>query len=175
MGNFVYELRILLMRMSGFSPTRTKNNVDFKRVSINEEMVFVRKSTREQEQGQPFTSPVDLSDVECTPEQREKLEILFRKHASVFTENENDLGYAETVKHKIPTINQVPVAQRHRRIPPNQFQEAKDHIQKLLDNESHSPYAAPTVLVRKKDGSLRLRIEYRRLNAKTVRDQFPLP
>ena len=84
---------------------------------------------------------------------RQKFENLFQKHASVFTENEHDLGYTETVKHKIPNIDQVPVAQPYRKIPPNQFQEAKDHIGKLLDNysirESHSPYAAPIVLVRK--------------------------
>ena len=111
----------------------TKNTVDFKRVSVNEEMVFVRESTTEEDQTQPLAYPIDLSAVECTPEQREKLETLFQKHASVFTENENDLGYTETVKHKIPTIDQVPVAQPYRRIPPNQFQEAKDHIRKLLD------------------------------------------
>ena len=157
----------------------TKNNIDFKRVSVNEEMVFVRESTTKENQEHPSVHPIDLSNVECTPEQKKKLQNLFQKHASVFTKDENDLGYTETVEHKIPTIDQVPVAQPYRRIPPNQFPEAKDHIRKLLDNgiiqESHSPYAAPIVLVRKKDGSLRLYVDYRRLNTKTVRDQFPLP
>jgi len=96
----------------------TKNTVDFKRVSINEEMVFVRESTTEQERTQHSVCPIDLSDLSSD------------SVASVFTENENDLGYTETVKHKIPTIKQVPVAQPYRRIPPNQFQEAKYHIQK---------------------------------------------
>ena len=106
----------------------TNNSIDFKRVSVNEEMVFVRESTTEDKQEQSSVCPIDLSDVECTPEQRKKLENLFEKHASVFTKDENDLGYRETVKPKIPTIDQVPVAQPYRRIPPNQFQEAKDHI-----------------------------------------------
>ena len=142
-------------------------------------MVFVRESTTDNKQEQPFVCPIDFSDVKCTPKQKKNFESLFQKYAIIFTKDENDLGYTETVKHKIPTIHQVPVAQPYWRIPPNWFQEAKDHIRKLLDNgiiqESHSPCAAPIVLVRKKDGSLRLCIDYRRLNAKTIRDQFPLP
>lgn len=106
----------------------TKNNIDFKRVSIHEAMVFVRESTTENKQEQPSVCSIDLSNVECTHEQTNKLESLFQKHASVFTKDENDLDYTEKVKHKIPTIDQVPVAQPYRRIPPNQFQEAKDHI-----------------------------------------------
>lgn len=51
--------------------------------------------------------PIDLSDVEFTPEEREKLENLFQKHANVFTKNEIDLGYTGTVKHRILTIDQV--------------------------------------------------------------------
>ncbi|KAG1934719.1 hypothetical protein F2P79_019745, partial [Pimephales promelas] len=53
------------------------------------------------------------------------------------------------------------------------------HINQLLESqvirESCSPYASPIVLVKKKDGSLRLCVDYRQLNAKTRRDAFPLP
>jgi hypothetical protein len=55
----------------------------------------------------------------------------------------------------------------------------KEHIQKLLGSsvirESHSPYASPIVLVRKKNGSLLLCVDYRKLNLRTQKDSFPLP
>lgn len=55
----------------------------------------------------------------------------------------------------------------------------KTHINQLLEaqiiRESCSPYASPIVLVKKKDGSLRMRVDYRQLNSKKRKDVFPLP
>lgn len=55
----------------------------------------------------------------------------------------------------------------------------KAHINQLLESqvirESSSPYASPIVLVRKKDESLRMCVDYRPLNSKTRKDAFPLP
>ena len=57
--------------------------------------------------------------------------------------------------------------------------EVKQLLQDLLDRgiirRSSSPYASPIMLVRKKNGQLRLCIDYRCLNAKTAKDSFPLP
>ncbi|CAC5426114.1 unnamed protein product [Mytilus coruscus] len=47
--------------------------------------------------------------------------------------------------------------------------------QEKIIKDSVSPYAAPIVIVRKKDQSIRLCVDYRKLNIKTVRDVFPLP
>ena len=62
---------------------------------------------------------------------------------------------------------------------PRDFHEVKAHIQDLLTKgvvkPSYSPYAAPVVVVRKKNGSIRLCVDYRRLNSKTVKDAYPLP
>ncbi|PIK59004.1 putative thy-1 membrane glycoprotein isoform X1 [Apostichopus japonicus] len=59
------------------------------------------------------------------------------------------------------------------------YQEVKQHIRDMLEHgvikESHSPWAAPIVIVKKKDGSLRFCVDYRKLNAKTRKDAHPLP
>ena len=109
----------------------------------------------------------------------EWLHALLSQYAHGFTQDDLDLGYTEAVQHRIPTSDDAPDAQPYRSIPPNQLQEVKEHIKGLLAQkvivDSHSAYAAPVVLVRKKDGSLRICIDYRRLNLKTVGDAYQLP
>uniref|UniRef100_A0A8C1XCE3 Gypsy retrotransposon integrase-like protein 1 n=1 Tax=Cyprinus carpio TaxID=7962 RepID=A0A8C1XCE3_CYPCA len=76
-------------------------------------------------------------------------------------------------------MDDTPVRQRYRRIPPSEYEVVKAHINMLLEakviRESCSPYASPIVLVKKKDGSLRMCVDYRQLNARTRKDAFPLP
>ncbi|XP_056609057.1 uncharacterized protein LOC130426352 [Triplophysa dalaica] len=114
-----------------------------------------------------------------TPEEQIQLKTILDKYSSVFAVNDDDLGYTDKVQHEIHLTNDIPVNQPYRRIPPNQYQEVREHISKLLKKgviqESVSAYASPVVLVRKTDGSLRLCVDYRKLNAKTSRDAFPLP
>ncbi|XP_063350112.1 thy-1 membrane glycoprotein [Pelmatolapia mariae] len=83
------------------------------------------------------------------------------------------------MQHSIPTGNAAPVRERYRQIPPKLYQEVKSLIQGMLDANiivpSCSPWASPIVLVRKKDGTLRFCVDYRKLNAVTHKDAYPLP
>ena len=58
-------------------------------------------------------------------------------------------------------------------------QEIQKQLQELLDKghirPSKSPFGAPVLLVKKKDGSMRLCIDYRALNKLTIKNKFPLP
>ena len=62
---------------------------------------------------------------------------------------------------------------------PTKLKELKEQLQELLDKgyirPSASPWGAPILFVRKKDGTLRLCIDYRELNRVTVRNKYPLP
>lgn len=122
---------------------------------------------------------VNLGDVELTSEEQSQMTKLFYKYKDCFCVNDDDLGYTETIKHKIETVTDQPIKVPHRRIPPYQMEEVRQHISKLLKQNvirrSTSPYAAPVVLVRKKDGSLRLCVDYRQLNSNTIKDAYPLP
>ena len=119
---------------------------------------------------------MDLSVLSA--EDQTKVRSLLMKYASVFSAHDGDLGCTNLIAHDIPLLDEVPVRQRYRRIPPSDYEVVKKHINKLLEaqiiRESSSPCASPIVLVRK-DGSLLMFVDYRRLNGKTRRDAFPLP
>ena len=98
---------------------------------------------------------------------------------SVFAQHDNDVGYTSAVCHEIKLLDEQPFKQRYRRIPPAMIEEVRLHLQQLFDagiiRPSHSPYNSNIVLARKKDQSLRLCIDYRQLNSKTLKDAYALP
>jgi len=73
----------------------------------------------------------------------------------------------------------APISRRPYRMPPNELAELKKQLQELLDKgyirPSKSPWGCPALFVKKKDESLRLCVDYRLLNAVTIKNKYPLP
>ena len=73
----------------------------------------------------------------------------------------------------------APISKRPYRMPPKELAELKIQLQELLDKgyirPSSSPWGCPALFVKKKDGSLRLCVDYRPLNAVTIKNKYPLP
>ncbi|KAJ4981049.1 hypothetical protein NE237_031886 [Protea cynaroides] len=73
----------------------------------------------------------------------------------------------------------VPVSKAPYRMAPTKLKELKVQLQELLDKgyirPSISPWGAPVLFVKKKDGSVRLCIDYRELNKLTIKNRYPLP
>jgi hypothetical protein len=73
----------------------------------------------------------------------------------------------------------TPISKRPYRMPPKELAELKTQLQELLDkgyiHPSSSPWGCPALFVKKKDGSLRLCVDYRPLNAVTIKNKYPLP
>jgi hypothetical protein len=73
----------------------------------------------------------------------------------------------------------APISKRPYRMPPKELAELKNQLQELLDKgyirPSSSPWGSPALFVKKKDGSLRMCVAYRPLNAVTIKNKYPLP
>lgn len=110
------------------------------------------------------------------PATRIKLMKILWRHKSVFS---NTLGRTTKVKCTINTGDAAPIAQPPRQMNTKrrvQFADAlEQQIKDGIVEPSISPWASPVVLVPKKDGSIRVCVDYRRLNNATVKDVYPLP
>jgi hypothetical protein len=73
----------------------------------------------------------------------------------------------------------APISKKSYRMPPNELAKLKIQLQDLLDKgfirSSASPWGCPALFVKKKDNSLRLCVDYRPLNAVTIKNKYPLP
>ena len=118
-------------------------------------------------------------DSSISQEERDRLQKLLRKHEHVFSKGDLDIGDCGLIKHRIDLTNPIPFRQKHRRIPPAMIDEVRSHLEQLLASgiieKSKSPWASNIVLVRKKNNKLRMCIDYRMLNSRTVRDAYALP
>ncbi|GFX53705.1 transposon Tf2-9 polyprotein [Trichonephila clavipes] len=83
------------------------------------------------------------------------------------------------VSMRIILKDDIPVYQPARRLSFSENQDVNKQIDEWLEQgivrPSSSEYANPIVLVKKKDGTIRLCVDYRKLNRKLVKDRFPLP
>jgi len=79
--------------------------------------------------------------------------------------------------HLIPGTS--PIAKSPYRLAPTEMQELKKQLDELLEKgfirPSSSPWGAPVLFVKKKDGSMRMCIDYRELNKVTIKNRYPLP
>ena len=117
----------------------------------------------------------------CGLSQTEKLTLinLLKKYSSVFSTTKDDIGYCPYIEHEILTEPKPPIHDKIRRVPLGLEDKVdstvKDLLTKGIIRQSDSPWNAALVVVRKKDGNIRLCVDYRNLNAITYRPIFPIP
>ncbi|GJZ18142.1 putative reverse transcriptase domain-containing protein [Tanacetum coccineum] len=98
----------------------------------------------------------------------------------LFPEDLPGLPLTRQVEFQIDLIPSVaPVARAPYRLAPSEMKELSEQLKELSDKgflrPSSSPWGAPVLFVKKKDGSFRMCIDYRELNKLTVKNRYPLP
>ena len=124
-----------------------------------------------------FTQTFGQSDFPV--EAADGLKQLLSDHQVTFASSSSDLGFCDILQHDIDTGDARPIRKSPRK-PPLAARDAEDEIlNDVLDTgvikPSNSSWASSVCLVRKKDGTFHFCIDYRRVNAVSKKDAYPIP
>ena len=164
---------------------------EYEEESIQEEFAFLNKLVKDhspEQMTRTFTT-MEWEDLEeeqkptinreLTLKQQQKLDKFLKKHEDMFAEDLYELGHTTEEVHSIPTNCPFPPTQRAYHYPPHYNDFIKEEIERMLENgiirESTSSWASPIVVVKKKNNKLRFCVDYRKVNACTEQDKYPLP
>ncbi len=139
------------------------------------------KVNTESEKMEPILSkvPIDFGDSPLTPEWKKRITSILNSMPDIFALHDLDYGHTDQVKHRIKLSDETPFEHKARPIHPHDVDAVRKHLQELLEadiiRESESPFSSPIVVVRKKNNSVRLCIDFRKLNSQTIKDAYALP
>jgi len=111
--------------------------------------------------------------------ERCQVEQLLTDYDGLFSRSTYDMGHTTLIEHTIDTGSHRPIRQALRRHPMAQLDVIDQQVDQLERNDliekAASPWSSNVVMVRKKDGSYRLCVDYRAVNSVTYKDSYPLP
>jgi len=112
-------------------------------------------------------------------DQQLQVKQLLTEYQHIFSKSKSDLGCTKLIQHRINTGLAPPIKQNPRPLPQAVRDEVSKEIDRMLDagliEKSCGPWSSPIVPCHKADGSIRLAVDYRRLNDVTLKDSYPLP
>ncbi|GJW93183.1 putative reverse transcriptase domain-containing protein [Tanacetum coccineum] len=120
-----------------------------------------------------------LMSAKASDKKQEEI-VMVRDFPEVFSDDLSGLPPLREIEFRIElTPRATPVAKSPYRLAPSELEELSGQLKELQDKgfiqPSSSPWGAPVLFVKKKDGSFRMCIDYRELNKLTVKNHYPLP
>ncbi|GJU01979.1 putative reverse transcriptase domain-containing protein [Tanacetum coccineum] len=128
-----------------------------------------------------FLANVNTKETEDKSEKKRLEDVpIVQDFSDVFPKDLSGLPLIQQVEFQIDLIpGAAPVAQAPYRLAPSEMKELLEQLKELSDKgfirPSSSPWRAPVLFVKKKDGSFRMCIDYQELNKLTVKNCYPLP
>ncbi|GJZ60406.1 putative reverse transcriptase domain-containing protein [Tanacetum coccineum] len=128
-----------------------------------------------------FLAHVTAKEVKDKSEKKRLEDVsIVQDFPEVFPEDLPGLPPTRQVEFQIDLVpGAAPVARAPYRLAPSEMKELSEQLKELSDKgfirPSSSPWGAPVLFVKKKDGSFRMCIDYRELNKLTVKNRYPLP
>ena len=136
------------------------------------------KERRSKWSPQDVIEKIELGE-HLTENQKKEVQEMLMNNIEALSDGDTDIGRASITAHRIELYDYTPIRIKPRRLPEPVVKDVENQCKELnlLDiiEPSKSPWSAPIVPIRKKDGSIRLCVDYRKLNEVTVPDRFPMP
>ena len=142
-------------------------------------LISSQEAMKELREGATCFMMIAQSEKKSSEEQLRNISVVV-DFADVFPDEVLGLALSRDVNFTIDLIPGAgPVSVAPYRMAPAELTELKKQIEDLLGKKfirpSASPWGAPILLVKKKDGSSRLCVDYRQLNKLTIKNKYPLP
>jgi hypothetical protein len=155
------------------SEAETEDDDDVDSINANKNpAVFLAETVQDEPVPINQTGPLDHH-------QQELFQALLNDHSDICAKSQTRIGRTNLIRHRILTGDAAPIAQTPYRTNPKNREFLKNEIVKMEEQgivrKSSSPWASPVVIVDKKGGDKRICIDYRKLNAITKADAYPLP
>ncbi|GJZ19441.1 putative reverse transcriptase domain-containing protein [Tanacetum coccineum] len=127
----------------------------------------------------PKKDPKSLSCIKADEKRLDDIRTV-RDFPEVFPDDLTGLPPVREIEFRIDLIpGALPVVKSPYRLAPSEMQELSNQLKELQEKgfirPSHSPWGAPMLFVKKKDGALKICIDYRELNKLTIKNRYPLP
>ena len=108
-----------------------------------------------------------------------RIEKLLWYHKDTFALSHHELGKCDMFQHVIKLSDYTPIKSKYRRIPPQMYEAVKEELKKLMESgviePSISPWSSPISIAVKSDGSPRITLDFRKINAITKKDAKSMP
>lgn len=121
---------------------------------------------------------IETTGTKMSEEEIKQLKALVDEYSDCFSRNDEDIGLS-AVAHEIKVDQSILKHSRCYSVPHGQRQIVEDNVRKMLKNgvirKSEGTYTSPIVLVKKHDGSDRFCVDFRGVNAATIKDKYPMP
>jgi len=161
---------------------KKKNEVIKIQGEINNEPISAQQLKKEiRKGGEAFVAVLNEGKVGLKTEIHPLVKPIVEEFKDLFPENlPRGLPPTRDVDHEIKLDPTISIPNRNPyKMSPYELKELKSQLDELLKNEiiqvSKAPFAAPVLFVKKKNGNLRMCIDYRALNKATIKNSYPLP